>query len=175
MTAAVRFRLATPADVDAVVDVVESAYRGPASRAGWTTEADLLDGRRTGPDEVGPLIASPDARLVVGEQGGEVVATVLVERHGDVAHVGMVAVRPTLQASGLGRVLLAEAERVGREVLGCRRGEMTVIRQRDTLLAWYVRRGWAPTGATAPFPYGDERFGRPRRDDLGFVVLAKDL
>jgi GNAT superfamily N-acetyltransferase len=167
------FRLATPADVDAVVALVESAYRGPASRAGWTTEADLLDGRRTGPDEVGPALADPDVRIVLAEGDGTLVGSVRVERHGEVAHVGMVAVRPALQGRGLGRRLLAEAERVGRDVLGCARGEMTVIRQRDTLLAWYARRGWTPTGRTEPFPYGDERFGRPRRDDLAFVVLSK--
>jgi len=39
------FRCATFADVADVVRLVESAYRGDASRAGWTTEADLLDKR----------------------------------------------------------------------------------------------------------------------------------
>ncbi len=36
-------------------------------------------------------------------------------------------------------------------------------------------RGYLPTGETRPFPYGDERFGIPRRDDLVFVVLEKRL
>jgi hypothetical protein len=39
------FRCATFADVADVVVWVESAYRGDLSRAGWTTEADLLDKR----------------------------------------------------------------------------------------------------------------------------------
>ena len=52
---------------------------------------------------------------------------------------------------------------------------MTVVQLRAELIAWYERRGYRPTGETRPFPYGDERFGTPRRDDLQFVVLHKRL
>src|SRR5205823_1857550 len=48
----VNVRAAGAGDVDAVVDLVHSAYRGDTSRAGWTTEADLLDGIRTNAEEV---------------------------------------------------------------------------------------------------------------------------
>jgi hypothetical protein len=50
---------------------------------------------------------------------------------------------------------------------------MLVIRQRTDPIAWYERLGFAMTGRTSPFPYGDERFGRPRRPDLEFVELRK--
>jgi hypothetical protein len=53
--------------------------------------------------------------------------------------------------------------------------ELTVIAQRVELIAWYERRGYRCTGETRPFPYGDERFGVPLRDDLTFTVLVKDL
>jgi hypothetical protein len=53
--------------------------------------------------------------------------------------------------------------------------DLEVIAQRDKLIEFYVRRGYEPTGATTPFPYGDERFGIPQRDDLHFVVLQRDL
>ena len=52
---------------------------------------------------------------------------------------------------------------------------MKVVSVRDTLTAWYERRGYHLTGETSPFPYGDTRFGSPRRDDLCFVVLEKSL
>ena len=52
---------------------------------------------------------------------------------------------------------------------------MTVIAQREELIAWYLRRGYVNTGETAPFPYGDLRFGEPKRPDLHFVVLRKAL
>jgi hypothetical protein len=52
---------------------------------------------------------------------------------------------------------------------------MTVIQQREGLIAWYLRRGYHLTGETCPFPYDDERFGRPLRDDLRFVVMERAL
>ena len=52
---------------------------------------------------------------------------------------------------------------------------MTVINVRDTLIAWYLRRGYQRTGATEPFPYGNDRVGKPLRPDLAFVVLEKTL
>ena len=52
---------------------------------------------------------------------------------------------------------------------------MHVVNVRDALIAWSLRRGYAKTGDTEPFPYGDDRFGAPVRDDLSFLVLAEDL
>jgi GNAT superfamily N-acetyltransferase len=170
-----RFRFATFEDVPAIVQLVESAYRGPASRRGWTTEAELLDGQRTDAAEVGELLQDLAARLILALDEGLVASIAVRRTDAGLAHIGMFAVSPERQAGGVGRALLAEAERVGAEVLGCATGEMTVIRQRDTLLAWYARRGWSLTGETEPFPYGDARFGLPRRDDLEFLVLHKAL
>jgi GNAT superfamily N-acetyltransferase len=87
----------------------------------------------------------------------------------------MFAVRPRHQSGGLGRAILEHAEALARAEWSAERIEMTVIRQRHDLIAWYERVGYAPTGATEAFPYGDERFGLPRRPDLEFVVLAKSL
>jgi ribosomal protein S18 acetylase RimI-like enzyme len=180
------FRLAHLADVDAVVQLVESAYRGDSSRAGWTTEADLLDGQRTDREEVHGLLRDPDARLLLAHVAHELVGCVLVraDAHSPdgrvaakerVAHIGMFAVRPTLQSRGLGSALLAQAERVACAELGASSAELTVIEQRVDLLPWYERRGYRRTGATEPFPYGNPRFGLPRRPDLRFLVLAKQL
>jgi GNAT superfamily N-acetyltransferase len=170
-----RFSFATADDVPAIVALVESAYRGDASRAGWTTEADLLDGQRTDPDEVSALLARPDARIVLAREGDDLLGSVLVTARGGEGYLGMFAVQPTRQGGGLGRAVLAEAERVMRDDLGCHRAKMTVIIQRSELIAWYERRGWVQTGAREPFPYDELRKGTPRRDDLEFVVLAKPL
>jgi uncharacterized glyoxalase superfamily protein PhnB/GNAT superfamily N-acetyltransferase len=158
--------------VPAVVALVQSAYRGEASRAGWTTEADLLDGQRTDSEEVGGLISKPGSEILLAEAPGELVASCHLERRSAAtAYFGMFAVRPGRQGGGIGRVVLHEAARLA-ATWGCTELRMTVIRQRTDLIAWYVRRGYRPTGETLPFPYGDERFGRPRRDDLEFAVLA---
>ena len=52
---------------------------------------------------------------------------------------------------------------------------MSVIRQRAELIAYYERRGYVRTGEEAPFPATNPRFGLPKRDDLGFLILAKPL
>lgn len=169
------FRCATQADIPAVVALVESAYRGDSGRRGWTTEANLLDGRRTDEADVGAVIARPDSRIVLLERDGRLLASCHVERQGDAAYFGMFAVDPAQQTGGLGKLLLGEAERIAREEWHCRAMEMTVIVQRHELIAWYERRGYRRTGTYKPFPYGDERFGLPRRDDLRFELLVKDL
>ena len=172
---ALSFRAATPADVDAVVALVESAYRGHASRAGWTTEADLLDGRRTNADDVLGHIRRPRSQVLLAFRGDALVACAHVAVEDGAGYFGMFSVLPTLQRSGLGRDVLAEAERIAREDYGVALMRMTVIDVRDELIAWYERRGYRRTGLKKPFPYGDERFGIPLRPDLRFEVLEKPL
>ncbi|MEU2223831.1 GNAT family N-acetyltransferase [Streptomyces sp. NPDC012751] len=169
------FRDATDADVDVLVALIESAYRGDSSRAGWTTEADLLEGQRTDPEGVLAVIKAPDSRLLAVEQAGRVVACCQLEHRGDHAYFGMFAVSPALQGAGLGKAVMAEAERRCRETWGVTEMRMTVISVREDLIAWYERRGYRRTGKTSPFPYGDERFGIPRRADLEFELLVKTL
>lgn len=170
-----KFRAATADDVEAIVALVESAYRGDASRAGWTTEADLLDGRRTGADDVMAQITRPQSRILLAEVDGRLVACAHVAVEDGAGYFGMFSVKPTLQGGGLGKRVLAEAERIVREEYGQRLMRMTVIDVREELIAWYERRGYRRTGIKKPFPYGDERFGLPRRDDLRFEVLEKLL
>ena len=172
---AISFRVALPEDIPALHALVHSAFRGDASRVGWTTEADLLDGQRTDEEALAEIIASDNRVMLIAEEEDGAVACCSLERHaGGVAYVGMVSVRPRRQAAGVGRALLVEAERRARAA-GSSRVRMTVISQRVELIEWYERRGYARTGETAPFPYGDERFGLPRVDDLELVVLEKPL
>ncbi|BFO19421.1 GNAT family N-acetyltransferase [Streptomyces sp. KM77-8] len=172
---ALTFRDATDADVDDLVALIQSAYRGDSSRAGWTTEADILEGQRTDPEGVLEVIKSPDSRLLTVERDGRVVACCQLEHRGAHAYFGMFSVSPALQGAGLGRRILTEAERRARADWGVTEMHMTVISVRGDLIAWYERRGYRRTGRMTPFPYGDERFGIPRRDDLEFELLVKEL
>ena len=169
------FRNATPADIDALVGLVESAYRGDVSKQGWTTEADLLGGRRTGADDISACIARPQSVILMAERGDELLGCAHVAIEEGAGYFGMFSVSPTLQGGGIGKLLLAEAERVVREDWGLVSMRMTVIDVRDELIAFYERRGYRRTGILKPFPYGDERFGQPKRDDLRFEVLEKAL
>jgi ribosomal protein S18 acetylase RimI-like enzyme len=173
------FRSATRDDADAIVGLVESAYRGDASRAGWTTEADLLDGRRTGTDDVLACIERPRSAILLAERasegGRELLACAHVADDDGAGYFGMFSVRPTLQGGGIGKRMLEHAERYVREHWSLPVMRMTVIDVRGELIAFYERRGYRRTGIVKPFPYGDERFGLPRRDDLRFEILEKAL
>ncbi|MET9535180.1 MULTISPECIES: GNAT family N-acetyltransferase [unclassified Streptomyces] len=171
----ITFRDAAETDIPALVTLIESAYRGDTSRTGWTTEADILGGRRTDPDGVRGVIAAPASRVMVVERDGEPVACCQLERRGHAAYFGMFAVSPALQGAGLGKRIIAEAERRVSTEWGADEMHMTVISVRDDLIAWYERRGYRRTGRMFPFPYGDERFGIPLRDDLQFELLVKPL
>ncbi|QJQ32658.1 GNAT family N-acetyltransferase [Sphingomonas lacunae] len=168
-------RAATVADVMDLHALVESAYRGDSARRGWTHEADLLDGQRTDPDMLLASIADPRQTILLAEEDGELVGCVLIEGRDDHGYVGMVTVDPSRQAAGLGRWLLEQAETLVSRSFGFDRARMTVIAQRTELIAWYGRRGYEDTGERSDFPYGDARFGKPRQDDLVFVILEKSL
>jgi GNAT superfamily N-acetyltransferase len=86
----------------------------------------------------------------------------------------MLTVHPGLQGQGVGRALVAKAEREARVRWGATGMRMQVIRQRSELIAWYERLGYRPTGDTLPFPY-DHPAVVTKRNDLEFVVLAKPI
>ncbi len=163
-------RPAAAADVPALHALIERAYRGEASRAGWTHEADYLTGPRTTAATVAAIVADPAATMLVAIDGERLAACVQVTDCGDgLAYMGLLAVEPTGQAGGTGRAMIAAAEEVAR-AFGARRIEMTVVDRRATLIAYYERRGYALTGETRPFP-AELLEGAP----LAFVVLAKSL
>jgi len=168
--------LAREADAPAVAALVNAAYRGQPSRRGWTSEVELIEGPRTDAAAVAELIASPDSVILVVRGQSQLNGCVhLAKLSADTTHLGMLSVRPAMQGSLYGRHLLAAAERYARQHFGARRLEMSVIEQREELLAWYERRGYLPTGEVKPFPYGDVRLGVPVREGLRFVVLARTL
>jgi ribosomal protein S18 acetylase RimI-like enzyme len=174
------FRDAVEADIPALVALVTSAYRGDASRVGWTTEADLLDGNRIDPDVLRGDIVRPGSRVLLaerarGDSARELLGCAHVSIEDGAGYFGMFSIRPELQGAGIGKQLLAEAERMAREEWKLPAMRMTVIDVRDELIAYYVRRGYRRTGVKKPFPATDPRFGIPKRDDLRFEVLEKIL
>jgi ribosomal protein S18 acetylase RimI-like enzyme len=172
-----QLRVARVTDADDLNLLVNSAFRGDSSRAGWTTEADLLGGQRTDRERIEEIISTPEHVILVHGEGnrGRIDACVLLEKTGGDCYLGMLTVRPTLQGRGVGQRLITAAEEWAVSQWSSRRMRMTVLVQRPELIAWYERHGYARTGERKPFPYHDERFGLPTRPDLEFEVLVKPL
>jgi GNAT superfamily N-acetyltransferase len=168
------FRAAVAADVPALVAFVNAAYRGDSSKAGWTTEADILGGQRTDAGKLTEMIRDGRVELACDDDGALAACVYLRKEAGGACYLGMLTVDPRRQAGGLGRRLLERSEEVARE-WRCPRVRMTVIDVRAELIAWYERRGYARTGKTEPFPAGDPRFGLPKVADLRFCELVKEL
>lgn len=169
-------RRATLANIPALHRLVERAYRGDSARKGWTHEADLLNGQRTDVAALSEIISDPLQRIMIAVSKDGLIGCVQVsQKDGDTAYLGLLSVDPDIQAGGLGKALITAAEHTAQSEFAAATMEMTVIRQRSELIAYYERRGYALTGEKRPFPHGDERFGLPVTHDLSFVVLAKVL
>lgn len=173
-TTTIQFRRANDDDAAAIEQLVNSGYRGDASRQGWTTEADLLDGTRIELSEVQQLISNEHSVILLGLQNQEIVACVLLQNEKNSSYLGMFVVRPTLQDQGIGRQLMQAAEQYVQTNWHSERIWMTVITRRSELIAYYVRRGYVQTGIFKPFPPEvASAFGKV--DHLQFEVLEKQL
>jgi ribosomal protein S18 acetylase RimI-like enzyme len=169
------FRPAATVDAPAVASLIESGYRGEESKRGWTTEADLIGGQRTNIEAITEIITAPESHMFLAEADGQLVGCCHVEARADCqAYLGMLTVRPGLQAQGVGRALVAKAEHEARVRWGATGMRLQVIRQRSELIAWYERLGYRLTGDTLPFAYDDPGV-ITNRNDLEFVVLTKPI
>ena len=162
-------RVATDADVPAIVRVVNRAYH---------VEAFFLAGSRTTDDDVRARLAQPNAGFLVidGEEAGALVGAVYVERrdigslggHATRGYFGMLSVDPDAQGRGVGRALIDAAEAHCRAA-GRRFLDISVVNLRTELPPFYAAFGFAPYD-TAPFP-GGEGLKRPAH----LVLMTKPL
>ncbi len=165
---------AQPGDQFELNELVNSAYRGESSKRGWTTEADLLDGQRSDPVGLEKDILDPNTQIFKAVVNNEITACVKLQKKDDYLFLSMLTSKPNLQNQGIGKTLLSFCEKYAIENNN-RKIRMFVISIRTELISWYISKGYQPTGETEPFPYGDERFGIPKRSDLEFLILEKKL
>jgi ribosomal protein S18 acetylase RimI-like enzyme len=170
-------QIATLTDAEPLADLVNAAYRGAGGRRGWTHEAELISGERARSSDIAVMIGDGSTTVLIRRDANStaLLGCVAVEMNGaNKCTISMLAVSPELQAAGLGRALLADAEEFADDK-GVKIAKMTVVQQREALIAWYERRGYRRTGSYEAFPYGDDSVGIPLRADLVFVVLEKVL
>ena len=176
-------RVASTEDADALNRLVNSAYRGDSSKRGWTTEADLLGGQRVDVEGLREMLAAPDKLILLFENKNtaRIAACVALDFSRDATdgdesacYLGMLTVDPEMQAHGLGKKMMTYAESQTRSK-GRGAIVISVIQLRTELIAWYERQGFKDLGKRKPFPYGDLRFGEPKRQDLHFRVFRKEI
>ena len=165
---------ATISDAAELTALVNSAYRGATSQQGWTSEAHLLDGIRIDEPTMAEYLRASDTTILKYiDEGGRIIACVYLQRRADNRlYLGMLTVSPTLQAGGIGRQLLLEAE-IWAGKQGCQLIFMTVITTRHELIDWYKRRGYRDTGNREPF-HDTTRFGVPK-EFIELMVLEKEV
>lgn len=166
------YRKATPSDIPELNTLVNNAYRGESAKAGWTTEAHLIEGQRTDPSALTEMMNSGHFELAF--EGDQLVGCVYLEiEDNQVLYIGMLTVNPTLQSRGLGKAIMKRAEELGRE-WKLKSTRMTVISIRPELISYYERMGFRWNGKTEPFPENDPRNGKPLKK-LTFLEYVKDL
>ena len=139
----------------------------PAGAMAGPTRRRPIAGDRAGAGDVAAILGDGATTVLIRRgEGPALLGCIAVEMGGEArCTISMLAVAPQRQAR-LGRGLLADAEAYA---ASRRIGKITVVEQREALIAWYERRGYRRTGLEA-FPYGDASVGTPLRDDLRFVV-----
>jgi ribosomal protein S18 acetylase RimI-like enzyme len=142
---------ATLQDIPALNILINSAYRGETSKKGWTTEANLLEGKRTNEEELTEMILNPKNTILKYTENDKIIGSVLLVEKEHQLYLGMLTVSPELQNSGIGKKLLTEAENHAKS-LGLSSIIMTVISVREELIAWYKRNGYVDTGEREAFP-----------------------
>ncbi len=167
------FRHAIDNDTTALVSLINRSYRGDSSRIGWTTEADLLSGKRI--DEAGliQLLNDPESLILIAQSEESILATIHAHHENETVHFGLFAVEPLLQGEGIGKELLAYAESEAIRKWGVSTAIMEVITHRSELIEYYERRGYMRTGEINPFPLSS--LWQSIADDLALAVLKKSL
>ena len=169
-----KYFVAEPRHAAQASALINSAFRGDKGKQGWTTDFDLLDGKRITPELFIESLSPTSIVLLFGEENNPI-SSVNIEKLERDAYIGLFAVSPLFQNTGIGKRVLKIAEEYAIKTWGMEYVKITVVAQRTELISFYERRGYINTGETSAFPYGDEQFGIPKRDDLSFVYLKKKL
>src|SRR5438067_446049 len=148
--------LATEDDVPELNLLINSAYRGEASREGWTTEADFLEGIRTDEESLKSIMNRTHTFFLKFTEDEKILGSVFLEKRNEILYLGMLTVSPGWQSRGIGKLLMRAGEEKAKE-LDCQKIEMNVISLRKELISWYLRQGYIDTGKKRAFPV-DEKF-----------------
>ena len=152
-------RMATAGDIPAIIPIVNAAFAIES----------FLEGTRTDEERMSAMMEK--GRFLVGEDAsGKIVTSLYVEMRGDRAYLGMLAVDPSLQGSGVGRQMANAAEDYCRQ-RGAKYLDIVVLSLRPELLPIYRKLGFVETGTEEFHP------SRPLKEGLEChgIVMTKNL
>lgn len=164
-------RKAAAEDAEHIVALVNAAYRPAPGSEGWTHEAALITGSRIALGQI--LRALESSTVLVAVRGSQLVGCVQIQVQGQESHIGMLAVLPSVQAAGLGKKLLAEAECYAQSSFGAQLFVLLVVADRRDLINFYMRRGYDETGDFQPYPT-EAGVGTPVDPNARLAVLHKN-
>jgi ribosomal protein S18 acetylase RimI-like enzyme len=159
--------------VTAIVQLLNSAYRGESSKKGWTTEAHLIAGDiRADENNVQEVMHLAESVFLIYKLNDALIGCVNLQQHIHKLYLGMFSVSPEAQGGGIGKQLLLAAEEYAHH-LHCESIYMTVISVRHELIDWYKRYGYVDTGERKPFK--EDGLTGKHLQPLEFMVLEKVL
>jgi ribosomal protein S18 acetylase RimI-like enzyme len=166
--------IAAITDVSSIKALLNTTYRGEASKQGWTTEANLIAGNTRANDEMvrEVLLQTGSVILIYKDEQPLITGCVNLQQHGNQLYLGMLSVSPQLQGGGIGKKLLQAAEEYARCV-NCTSIYMSVISVRTELIDWYQRHGYTDTGERKAF--NEDGITGKHLQKLEFMIMEKKL
>lgn len=159
-------------DLDKILALINTAYRGLGGERRWTTEAHLIEGDRLDQDGLRALISSDNSQFYVGYLANEPACCITITQYGKTAEFGCFAVDPNLHGLGYGKALLNFAEACARPYSTL--FQVTVVSQNTQLLDFYKRRAYVDTGQTQAYPT-QQNVGKPKIPNIELRVLQKKV
>lgn len=150
-------RTATVTDVPPLVSLINAAF---------AVERAFVDRDRTDVDEIAAFLEK-GIFLIADGIAGDADACIYVETRGDRGYIGMLAVRPGLQARGLGHRMMAAAEQYCRAA-GCRVVDIRIVNLRLELPGFYRSLGYVDAGIST---FDDPKLTKPAH----FMLMTKEL
>lgn len=171
-----QLREATLDDIDALVLLINHAYRPILGQEGWTHETLWVRGERIQPQALIATLTNPYRHLLVLTNGDIPMGSVLLTSKEDgTAYVGLLTVEPAQQNQGLGKHLLQQAEAYAKRHLHAYRIIMSVVDVRSELIEFYERRGYVQTGHSLPYPSEQGLGSGEPKQPLSLIEMEKDI
>src|ERR1041384_3152647 len=154
----VPIRVATAADTAQITEVINAAFR--------IVEGFFIASERITEAEVAESLGKGD--FLLAETDGKLNGCVYVEMRGTRSYLGLLSVDPACQQSGLGSLLMEEAEHYCR-TRGSRVMYIRIVPGREDFPAFYKKRGYSENG-TSQFPPDVET-----KVPVHFINMSKPL